>query len=168
MTRYEHDPVLDQNKGFPAPGSFSDSCRYLQNKIMSGMQWFFLCYPVAAQSPPISISLDIGFGNVWRSAKDLILFSMQVFKIQNKYYKYLWQYSFFFTWKWDLISSHKNLQVKIVYDNHTQSFFSMYGQKTKANYTTWFYSVRANNKINQEEKCYNEKKNKNCQNPKKL
>lgn len=85
-------------------------------------------------------------------------FQWKLFKIQNKYYKGLWQYRFFFTWKWDLISSSNNLQVKIAYGNHTQSFFSMFGQKTKANYTTWFYPVRANNKINQGKKCYNKKR----------
>jgi len=49
------EPVVGQTKGLSAPGSFSNSSRYIQCKIMSKMQWHFLCDPGTAQAPPVSI-----------------------------------------------------------------------------------------------------------------
>lgn len=149
------EPVSGQTKGLSTPGSFSDSCRYLQYKSMSKMQWYFLSDPEAAQSSATSIWLDIGFGNVWRNVKDLILFSRKAFKMRNKYNKGSWRYPLFFhlKYRWDLICSSNNLQVKVVYSNHTQSFFSMSEQKTKANYTLhdfrlWEQTVKSTKKRN--------------------
>lgn len=130
------EPVLGQTKGLSTPGSFSDSCRYLQYKIVSKMQWYFLCESGAAQSPPTSLfdwiqALEMcgGVLRIW------FYFQYKHLKCKINIIKVHDNIHYFFTWRWDLICSSKNLQVKIVYGNHTQRLFSMSEQKTKANYT---------------------------------
>lgn len=95
-------PVSGQTKGLSTPGSFSDSCRYLQYKSMSKMQWYFLSDPEAAQSPATSIWLDIGFGNVCgEMLKIWFYFQEKHLKCERNIIKVHDDIHYFFTWNID-------------------------------------------------------------------